>query len=300
MIAKPFCGASALATGTSGWSPKFHAGSPMFDPLRAIASALPQSHWPTRTDLNAMLAARSQPVISASGRAVRFVEHESRRSTFEQSYEPRTYLYGEIQFRDSTWHDLFNALVWQLFPRSKAALNGRHYRELKRQRARGARNRGASQDALTLFDEGGLIVAAADPTLVRLLIGAEWKNLFWTHRAQVSRHMRFFIFGHALYEKALDPFVGVTGRTVVVRVSEAWLRGGRERQIAELDMRVAARIADPLEFLSPRQLAPLPVLGVPDWCAENATSSYYDNADYFRPAPLASPQLPLQPPRCRR
>jgi hypothetical protein len=33
---------------------------------------------------------------------------------------------------------------------------------------------------------------------------------------------------------------------------------------------------------TPRELAVLPVLGVPGWCRDNEREGFYDNADYFR------------------
>ena len=35
---------------------------------------------------------------------------------------------------------------------------------------------------------------------------------------------------------------------------------------------------------TPRQLAPLPVQGIPGWDAANAYAAYYANQDIFRPA----------------
>jgi hypothetical protein len=49
------------------------------------------------------------------------------------------------------------------------------------------------------------------------------------------------------------------------------------------DVQLAALVADPQAIQSTRQLAPLPVLGIPGWCAENAQAAYYDDTEYFRP-----------------
>lgn len=40
----------------------------------------------------------------------------------------------------------------------------------------------------------------------------------------LRERMRFYLFGHALYEKALRPFVGVTGRGILLQAenSVAW------------------------------------------------------------------------------
>jgi hypothetical protein len=270
------------------WDPDFCDRSPMFEPLRAAARGLRTPYWPGCDDINRIVDARSGAIVNAGGRALRFVEPPPRQQTFAEQYEPRIFLRGEVQFRPCNWHDLFNALVWLTFPAAKAALNRRHYLELERQRESGAQNRGPAQDALTLFDEGGVIVAAGGSGLATLLNGFEWKELFWRRRAEVVHSMRFYLFGHALYEKALTPFAGVTGRGAIFEVDADFLAEPLAAQLAALDNRLAQRINDAAHFMATRELAPVPILGVPGWCEENADEQYYDNIDYFRPAKAAT------------
>ena len=266
------------------WDPDFAERSPMFEPLRAAAGALRGPYWPGCDELNRVIASHGRPITNAIGRPLRFVAQQLRQKTFEDKYEPRIFLRGEVQVRSCNWHDLFNALAWLTFPAAKAALNERHYRELEPQRASGAQNRGPAQDALTLFDEGGVIVAASDPALAALLTGFEWKQLFWQRRIEVLQRMRFYLFGHALYEKALAPFTGVTGRGVIFGVEDAFFALPTAAQLTALDARLAAHIRDVARFTATRELTPVPVLGVPGWCEDNAREPYYDNPDYFRPA----------------
>ena len=260
----------------------------MLMPLRAAARLLREPHWPDCAELNRALAARPSRPLGGGGQPLVFVEHDSRRRDFENRYEQRIFLRGEVQVRSCNWHDLLNALAWLTFPASKAALNARQFAELVRQRERGDANRGPVQDALTLFDEGGVIVASGDPTLSALLEDFEWKRLFWLRRADVARSMRFFLFGHALCEKALQPFSGIAGRGVVVPVAGTFFVLPLESQLAELDARVAARISDLRYFLATRELAPVPILGVPGWWAANESEHFYDDASHFRPARAAA------------
>lgn len=266
------------------WDSDFAERSPMFEPLRAAASALGGPYWPGCDELNRVNASCRESIVNAAGRPLRFVGQQLRQKTFEDQYEPRIFLRGEVQMRSCNWHDLFNALVWLTFPAAKAALNQRHYRELERQRASGAQDRGPARDALTLFDEGGVIVAASDSALAALLTGFEWKSLFWNRRTEVLRRMRFYLFGHALYEKALAPFTGVTGRSVMFEVEDAFFALPMAAQLSALDARLAARIGDAARFATTRELTPVPILGVPGWCDDNACEQYYDNQNYFRPA----------------
>jgi hypothetical protein len=186
-----------------------------------------------------------------------------------------------VQTRPGNWHDLFNALVWLAFPKIKATLNRHHRDEISARR--GEAQRGTARDVLTLFDEGGVIVACANAELARLLLAYRWKELFWVRRREVRRSMRFHVFGHAIYEKALAPHKGVTAKALIVDVDAGLCDAPVERQIAELDARAAAYFSEPRSLASTRSLAPLPILGVPGWEPANEREEYYDDASQFRP-----------------
>lgn len=266
------------------WDPGFLERSPMFEPLRLFGRTVLETRWPSLDDLRRPLAAREPPITTRSGAPLNFVPQGRKANAFEEKYEARIYLRGEVQVRRDNWHDLLNALVWLTFPQSKSALNERHYHALLEQRAAGSQNRGPVQDAMTLFDEGGVIVAARDPGLLRLIEHFWWKDLFWRNRARVMADMRFCLFGHALYEKALRPFVGITGRGVLLEVDTEFFASPLSVQVERLDAMLAAQLLDADRLRSTRELAPVPILGVPGWCADNVSESYYDNRDYFRSA----------------
>jgi Protein of unknown function (DUF3025) len=265
------------------WDPEFLARSPMFEPLRPLGGALAIPDWPARPALQNLLERDGNPVMTCRGLPLRLVPAGGRRRSFEERYEARIHLRGEMAFRERNWHDLLNVLAWLAFPCAKAALNARHYAALRAQSAAGEPNRGPAQDALTLFDEGGVIVVSCDDELLRLLRGWRWKELFWSNRARLKGRMLFCLFGHALYEKALRPFIGITGRGILLRAEPALLAQPPHEQLAALDSQVAATISEECNLTAPRELAVVPVLGVPGWCPENEQESYYDNTDYFRP-----------------
>ncbi len=153
----------------------------------------------------------------------------------------------------------------------------------RKQQAAGAPNRGPVQDAMTLFDEGGVIVVANDEALLAQIREFKWKELFWRNRARCQSAMRFFLFGHALYEKALRPFTGITGRGMLFQVGADFFLAPLAVQLERLDAMLAQRLLDTAALNTTRDLAPVPILGVPGWCADNGRESYYDNVDYFRP-----------------
>lgn len=268
---------------TDTWLPRFYERSALFDPLRESAAALPHAAWPDCADFQHALDARVGTIKSGGDVPLRFVEDGGRApAAFEDRYEPRIFLRGEIRCRRRNWHDLFNALVWLTFPRAKAALNLRHYRELSARRARVRANRSPVEDALTLFDESGLIVVSADRSLTRELDAFAWKTLFWEKRARVAAAMRFYVFGHAIYEKALAPYPGITGRALCFEAGPDFMDRPLAAQIEWLDEALAARLCDPATMRATRELAPVPVLGVPGWHAPGVDAGYYEDARYFR------------------
>jgi hypothetical protein len=269
------------------WEPGFAESAHAFAPLRESTRELNARAWPSCADFNRALSARQQPLVNAAGQPLKFVE-QARAGAFEDKYEPRAYLRGEVQFRSGGWHDVFNALMWLTFPGAKAALNARHYRALKAQHSNGETNRTALQDALTLLDESGVIVVTCDAALGRLLATHQWKELFWVRRHKVMQHMRFYLFGHGLAAKMLQPFVGVTGRGFVCAMPADFMMLPMARQLAALDAQIAARVVDEQNPLTKHDLTPLPVLGIPGWSEDNEIESYYANTAYFRPATAKS------------
>ncbi len=269
---------------TNEWNPLALLQSPLFTPLHPALEHFAGAPFPSLLDWNRLLAAR--PAIQVqSGRALRFVAQEQGRLGFESQYEPRCYLNGEVQTRENNWHDLFNALVWMAFPRAKAAINARHYRALTapdQHPDAGTSQRGGVRDMATLLDESGVIVACAATELADLLRAFRWKELFWQRREQVRSGMEFYVFGHGLHEKALQPYVGMTGQGLVLLVEPEFFTWPLPERLALLDRRVAEYLDNPEHCHSTRELHPVPLLGVPGWSADNEHAAYYDNARYFR------------------
>ncbi len=96
--------------------------SPVFAPLVPALAKLDPGAWPSH---EALTAAASQATTSR-GAPVRFVAPRAHTERERRSYELRIAATGEIDTRADNWHDLFNALAWIAFPRSKAAINAQH------------------------------------------------------------------------------------------------------------------------------------------------------------------------------
>jgi hypothetical protein len=267
----------------SEWSRASLLKSPLFAPFYPILAELGTNGFPALQDCNVLLATHRPPITVQNGMPLRFVPHEPGKLPFEDQYEPRCYLKGEVPTRANNWHDLLNALVWLTFPKTKSVLNARHYHALIEERGSGKTRRGAVRDVNTLFDESGVIVVYADAELGGLLRDFQWKELFWQRREQVRAAMGFYLFGHGLYEKALQPYVGMTGQGLLIAVEPEFFSWPLARQLAHLDTLLANYLVTPEHCRNTRDLSPVPLLGVPGWAADNDSKAYYDNIAYFRP-----------------
>ncbi len=252
--------------------------SPILDPLRRFAAALPADRWPTHEELTALVAGAT----TSRGAPLRFVPPRGAGERQRTGYEQHIAATGDVETRAANWHDLFNALAWAAFPKAKGAINAQHAAILEERGEAEARRRSPERDSLTLFDEGGVAIASSSPALLRLIVDFEWKELFWTRRAELEAGMRFFAFGHALYEKALDPHLGMVAKTIFLPVGEFFFMLERESQVAEVDQLLSRHFADRPCFASPKSMAPMPVLGVPGWHPETWRESFYDDTAHFR------------------
>lgn len=266
------------------WNADFAGQSPLLKVLLTAARQIAGGDWPALSRLQEIITRAG--VITASGLPLRLVLPVTGEGV---AYEQRLYAQGELEFRERNWHDLFNVLVWLTFPLAKAALNARHHAALPAGKAGG---RGPVRDALTLFDESGVIVLSADAELLSMIRQFRWKPLFWERRTEVIAGMGFLPFGHALCEKALAPYKGITGRGLLFEVAPDFFKWPPAERLAAIDRRLALQIADPQTLQHTHELAPLPVLGVPGWCADNEQPAYYDDRDYFRPGRAGRASLP--------
>ena len=265
------------------WNKEVLLHSPCFAPLRPVTVQLTSEEFPTLQDCNALLAARQPAIAVNSGQPLHFVPQEYGKLSFEAQYEPRCYLKGEVPTRENNWHDLFNALIWIVFPKAKAAINRRHFLAQTGKSDPSIRSqRGAIRDTSTLLDESGVVVAYSDADMAELIRNFQWKELFWVRRKQVQASMGVYVFGHGLYEKLLSPYIGLTGQALLLPVEEVFFTWSQATQLEHLDALLAGYLNSEAHCRSTRELTPLPLLGVPGWAADNEDAGYYDNTEYFR------------------
>ena len=227
-----------------------------------------------RAALSAAAAARG--LRTASGRALRFVAADDAPAGI--AYEAHIAATGRVPTRLDA-HDLLNALVWLALPSSKARLNALQAAGIARHGV-GAR-RGPLRDAATLLDENGVLLVTDDAEMALLLRERRWHELFIARRLRWST-VRALVCGHALMAKLAAPYKAITGHALLVALPAA-------TAVSEVDAHLAAGLDD---GLNPSVLMPLPVLGIPGWCAANADPAFYDDGAVFRAARGASAGSP--------
>lgn len=245
-------------------------------PLAVLLDDLPRERWPVHADWTRLADARQ--VVNTRGLPLRFVV-PSLRSPGALDFERRIAMHGEVETRPACWHDAFHACAWLLFPHAKARINALHVAE---GRDDSPNRRNVVRNVLTLIDEGGLMVVAADAQPLELLRGFRWHELFWRQREQVKTSMDFVIFGHALHERALGLHHGATGRGVLFKVDQAWFGMCREERVRDLDRRLCAVLDDRALLTTPEFIQPVPIKGIPGWAPENLVEDYYFDTTQFR------------------
>ena len=249
--------------------------SSLFWPVQPWLEALPDA--PASDSLRVLTALH--PVTLPDGRPLRFVPPQ----TDGLPYECRVWQRGEVETRPDNWHDFFNALVWLSFPQSKRAITAAHVAAM--QHAGEPRN--LRRDALTHFDECGIVVLSSDPGLLELLRGFQWRALFVERRQDVIDRMRFIVFGHATYEALRHPFPGLTAKAVLLPVTEDFLALPADTLRAAVDAEIAAKLAGD-DYSRPRDFQPLPLLGIPGVTPANENPDYYADTRQFRPGRRAT------------
>ncbi len=180
-------------------------------------------------------------------------------------------------------HDFFNGICWLGLPLSKSALNRLHAAEIQ---AHGVGSvRGAVRDAITLFDENGALLDAP-PELWSALLERDWHRLFVELRPLWAQ-ARLLVVGHALLEKLVSPRKELT--------AHVWRFPARCDSLACADAALSPQLLAP--GLAGKPFTPLPLLGIPGWCAGNEQLCFYDDARVFRRRaapcfPPADPHLP--------
>jgi len=258
------------------WDSGFLDSSLIFSDLKIILNDTHWTGWPGCAGLMSLL---EKPVTLSSGLQLAMHTQDETLPFPEMGYEERVYKKGIISTREQNWHDLFNAFIWVLFPKTKILLNSLHMQELEKQPGK---KRTPARDAITHLDESGIIVASSDSHLLEALKNHQWHELFVQSRSLWWQDIGAFVFGHGMYEKAFKPFIGFTGKAYCLKVEQNLFQYDKRTQYRILDELLCEDIRQKHTLSDSRHLSPLPILGIPGWSDDNKNPQYYENRAYFR------------------
>jgi hypothetical protein len=231
--------------------------------------------FPHCEQLNSLLPGGME---SECGKPIRFVPSTE---LDDGPYEERIYTTGQVSTRPDNWHDLFNALVWMRFPRVKISMNTLHFHALSEQHDG---RRGNRRDALTLFDECGVIVFSHRLELLNALAQRRWSDAFLAD--DFSTEVQASICGHAMLEKYLAPYKSMTAKALLVHTDKSFQNLSRDEMLCRLDKVIAERMLSATLMTEPASLAPLPLAGIPGWWPlGKQDEAFYDDPLVFRSPP---------------
>lgn len=242
------------------WNPSYLFGHDLFAIFEPLAAPLRTPTWPSLDELTHLNEeARLLHAPECAPLRFRAAPKRSRRERrtcvrLDDLYDGSISLNGEVPCLNESYHDLFNALIFAAFPRSKRLLHRRQHlaqtRWLERvgidpSRPRLPGRRSREQDALTIFDEGGALLAFTNETLQDWSCWTEAKPIEALGGAQKGR---IVLFGHALLEHLFEGQKTFRASGIALKSPEP-LAG--PLLLPNLDRALAARLSNSHEFLEP-------------------------------------------------
>jgi hypothetical protein len=219
---------------------------PCASELRAL------DHFPSVEEIDRVVASRAGVHFERAapkGRRARALKKARQPIDIDTLYDGRIATASIVPTRPSSAHDLWNALVWSAFPRSKRAVHVRQHRLIANSLPRGAATlpptRTREQDTIAMIDEGG-VVLLCDPG-AKLLIEAALEGRAKEALLDLKKTFTALVFGHAIYEELARGPKRVLGFSVIIETNER----SRDRVVAHADERLSGMLAEPERFLSP-------------------------------------------------
>lgn len=249
------------------WDPHFYrkfAGYASILPLWEPEADSFTHQFPTPQDFNQLAHRHQVPDLQ-------FVEQGAK-----MSYEQMIFQENTVPMRLDHWHDFFNNVTWLTFPRMKRALVEHYVHE------NNGDHRTSMQNVLAHVDECGIVICSSNSDYFEMIQQHQWKTLFWESRFLIDECQPFII-GHGLLEKCLQPYIGITGKALFLKVASSFFQMPYTHQLTHIDQTIAERIIHQDFPRTPRALSPFPFLGWPGWHEGNRCAAFYDNLDYFRP-----------------
>lgn len=257
-----------------------------------------ENNEPLFTCLNHILRSLyPESLMTGQGKPLRFVAQsvlDDINTKEAMAYETLIADSGQVPTRDNL-HDLFNAWVWLTFPKTKALLNRHQAEQITQAGISGSRGR--VRDAITVLDENGAILITCDKKIATALKDFDWQKCLVEPREQWVNALNnqnnhhnekpttmVMLCGHALMEQLVEPRKPLCAHTFILHVEADFFSLSHLEQVKRVDELLLIQLDKWLQAddVKPRQLSPLPILGVPYFWHENADPDFYDDSYVFR------------------
>ncbi|MDO5651090.1 MAG: DUF3025 domain-containing protein [Moraxella sp.] len=270
---------------------------PLYHIHHALANDIQHKNYNHNTPLyqwlNAYFLANNLELKNSRNKALTFTHQND--LPHGTAYEQYIGEYHKIPTRNNL-HDWFNACIWSIFPQSKSLLNNKHLSYIHHNSNDNKRHR--TRDTITVFDENGAVLAIKQSQIGKDIATAlqnfDWQTCLIHHRQywhnqhiacnqNNNTHAQLFIFGHALLEQLITPRKPLCSHTVIIVMPDEFFECNTPLKLTLLDNALATYLQHFLiDTISPKQLQPLPILGVPYFWADNQHAEFYQDTFVFR------------------
>lgn len=208
-----------------------------------------------------------------------FIEQKKKEKDFYKKYDALVFKEKKIPIRNNIVHDYFNALTWLAFPNSKTKLNKKNFTLLEKNYLNGNKNRPRNIDLTTLLDESGIIILTKNSYLASLIRQKKWKTVFWDSRDIVKKSFKFFLFGHSLFEKIMNKYIGTAARALIFFNENLTLD---KITISDVDQILSDCIDKDSFFKNLEKTVSIPLFAIPEWSSLNKKEEFYKGNEYLR------------------
>ncbi len=137
--------------------------------------------------------------------------------------------------------------------------------------------RGPVRDALTLFDECGMVVACTEQAPLKALAAHDWGALFGEAGEAWPASISVWMVGHGNLEQLAEPFPGMISQCLLLHTPRGI------PAIDALDAALARLWRSAPGPSQPSDLCALPFAGIPGWWRGDQDRAFYGDQDVFRP-----------------
>ncbi len=253
-----------------------------------------RGRWPHLDELNAGLQAACAEAGIA--REFAFAWQDASVEADGLSFEQRIGLRGQIATRPESLHDYYSALMWLRFPRIKCAINELHCRGIAEH---GPKQRSRHQQAITHLDEAGAFVVSSNDTVLAALDGHNWVRAFFELQSVWATEVDTRLFGHAVFELLHQPHLLMACKVIVVQVGPEYFALSSPQRDVFLDALIAPALLASEQAADPKDLATVPVSGIPGWTTQTQNEAFYRSAPCFRAKPAGRSYQPWLSARTR-